>query len=1195
MTILDGDIQLLKSERLTDFENGGGLPTGVAVVDGASNALFPDIAEMDRVFGNVVLRKAFPAVVTDNTDTYFAANIIIAQPPSDLKVSATLFTTSSWSDERADARDRLESYLAMGAEGRWMLYGNHLAGQRTLQLHCPNTVATPGVDDVLALVKRSDEAIYQYVRIARLIERLVNVEFEDTKGVFYRDVITVEISDSLRYAFPAGTMERFTADWFSPPTRIHVTVAADAASYYGVQPMKIAAALGDLTIKTQSIYTQLVPSALSETPITDARCAGDRSVIVPIAGADPITYESHVAGAAGASITRYFGSAIARGAVSIAGAGLVTVTDDSNGALVQSGLTVGSVDYSVGSVTWVLRAAVNVDATFTAAPAAAVELAGHTDRTAITTTNRGYTYVKTLWPAPAPGSISFSYRAQGKWYALYDNGAGGLAGDEGTGSGTINYATGAMVITTGALPDADTQLLYSWGSPTHFESHVGDTVFSLPAIKATILGGGLEAGSVTAKYTAGGVLRTVTDNGAGGLSGAGSGWIDYAAGTLLVRPSLLPDGATSLQIDFARGAALTELFTAGGAMTNISLAHPAAPGSISLAFSDAAGVDYQMTDDGAGNLVLRSTDASGGVASYGNGVDNSWGLGSSLVSSATSSVSVVDTSGIVGTVNYGAGTIALAAAIVLRYFKTQDAGSGLQLASWQYQTGTVHAAGTVTVKYRQASDSAGANETLVIDMPALQIDLLPTISNSPVAGSWRIKIGGAVYVDRAGTLVKNPSPATNSGVVAGSIDYSTGVATLTDYTGGGAPTISVAGLTRYGQWIDYRMMFRTSGAPLQVSSLYVSALRADTGAQISGLGAAGGDIDGALVDGTVDYTTGIVFVRFGEWVAKAGNEGQPWYDPDNVAGLQVWKPLYVLPDTAKYNAVVTSSLPLPADVLGLDPVRLPVDGRVPIYRKSNAVVIHHTAALAPQNVTTGQTINLGRERLAKVRLIGANGQTITAGYSQDLDAGTVTINSAAGYSQPITIEHRIEDAALVSDVQINGELTLTRPVTHDFPIGSYVSSVLYIGNMQARVSELFDQQTWQNAWADAVAGSPAAGTYNDTQYPLLVTNRGALDERWAIVFTNTTTVNVIGETVGQIVTGHGLAADLAPINPATGVPYFVLDAAGWGAGWAAGNVLRINTRAANYPVWIARTVLQGEGSANTDKFVIGIRGDVDAA
>ena len=71
-------------------------------------------------------------------------------------------------------------------------------------------------------------------------------------------------------------------------------------------------------------------------------------------------------------------------------------------------------------------------------------------------------------------------------------------------------------------------------------------------------------------------------------------------------------------------------------------------------------------------------------------------------------------------------------------------------------------------------------------------------------------------------------------------------------------------------------------------------------------------------------------------------------------------------------------------------------------------------------------------------------------------------------------------------------------------------------------------------------------------------------------------------------------ADLAPINPATGVPYFTLSAMGWGSGWIAGNVLRFNTTGANFPLWVSRTVMQSPAAPpGTDQLIISIRGDID--
>ena len=70
-------------------------------------------------------------------------------------------------------------------------------------------------------------------------------------------------------------------------------------------------------------------------------------------------------------------------------------------------------------------------------------------------------------------------------------------------------------------------------------------------------------------------------------------------------------------------------------------------------------------------------------------------------------------------------------------------------------------------------------------------------------------------------------------------------------------------------------------------------------------------------------------------------------------------------------------------------------------------------------------------------------------------------------------------------------------------------------------------------------------------------------------------------------------SDLAPINPATGAAYFTLHAIGWGIGWAAGNILRINTIGAMFPIWVVRTVQQGPESVPDDNFSLLIRGDVD--
>ncbi|RQM60690.1 hypothetical protein, partial [Aeromonas enteropelogenes] len=101
-----------------------------------------------------------------------------------------------------------------------------------------------------------------------------------------------------------------------------------------------------------------------------------------------------------------------------------------------------------------------------------------------------------------------------------------------------------------------------------------------------------------------------------------------------------------------------------------------------------------------------------------------------------------------------------------------------------------------------------------------------------------------------------------------------------------------------------------------------------------------------------------------------------------------------------------------------------------------------------------------------------------------------------------------------------------------------------------------------------------------------------LEERWAIIFQSSTSFVLVGEHVGQIALGD-VNTDFAPINPNNGQPYFRLDKRGWGAGWANGNVLRFNTKAANYPIWAIRTVLQSVAASESDRFELQLRGNVN--
>lgn len=557
----------------------------------------------------------------------------------------------------------------------------------------------------------------------------------------------------------------------------------------------------------------------------------------------------------------------------------------------------------------------------------------------------------------------------------------------------------------------------------------------------------------------------------------------------------------------------------------------------------------------------------------------------------------------VGSINYTTGDITFnpdftVAVPVAKYTVTQmgyNSGGAVYrnvFAGWQYlQTlASLPVSGTVNASYRTVADDDSVTADLTAS--ALTFDITKGFAETIVPGAVNFGLAGKTYFDRSGALYTDLDVTTGAATLAGTLNYSTGDATITNWTPGGANGVTLRGLltTLDGSPVD-EVVFRIPTSPIRPSSFQLLAT-ALTGGTINVTATAAGVISGTNVTGAINYETGVVRARFGAYVTAAGNESASWYDADAVlSDGTIFKPAPVLADTIKYNAVAYSYLPLDSSIIGLDPVRLPQDGRVPIFRSGGFSVIGHTGKVTA-TVSNGQTINCGRVRLSRVRVIGNDGVVINTGYTADLEAGTVTFSDVTDYSQPVTIEHRIEDMAQMSDVQISGQLTFTRQITHDYPVGSVVSSALVAGDLYARVESVFDQATWNSAWSDTVSGSVATGTYNTVLAPIEVTNAGATTERWAIVFTNTTSYNVMGEHVGVIATGT-TGADLAPVNPATGEPYFTLRATGWGSGWAAGNALRFNTIGALYPIWIVRTVQQGEETVTDDSFTILVRGDID--
>jgi hypothetical protein len=1170
MAILTQDIKLLKSAVMSDTSDGGGQMTGTTVVDGQSNNLFPDTSAMDRAFGRVNLRKMFGVAHTDDTDTLMGAHAIVTEAPADPLVHCTLLKTQNWADTRDTAKDAMEKYLVKGPRIGYRLYDLHYFGSMQIRLVSLVGGKAPSGGD--ALVLRNPNGQEQYVRLLRTVtssEAVAVIESGSTV-LLQATVVTCDIGNPLAYDFsgPPATRVGLVESGYA---QLYSTNVAGGARFYGVKPLASAGAPGDYSVLAAGgIYTPVVPAATVESPLIDqyplalsqslSRTAS-RAVTLP-----PVTLTL-----APGTVLK-LPTPAEPGSVSI-GHGSTQFTDNAQGVLKQGTNEVGQISYTGKTVT--INAGSpsygSASASVSYRPATAVGAATHSELLPITIANQGRVFTSAFEPPPAPGTFVVSYMAQGRWYDLTDNANGKLAGsDSSYGVGTINYATGSLGITLGAVPDIGSALLFQWGdasaaatfsaanTPARLSTRIPVAVNADPATlqinwsrgaanyQALCTAAGVLTGDATGNVRTGVVIDPLTG------TQTFSGGVDFA-------PAILPDGPVTLQ--WSKTPVGSGSLTANGTGNYTLPDVPVFPRSVIFNLLTIAQEGFNLpaiitvVDDGLGVLICTSFGAVGqavGTINYSTGAVH-------IVTALAMDVIEI----VVNTYNYTAG--------VQRSYESRISRSA-HIVRLQYGE-------LLNISYRKAGSAVP--ETLSASPTNWSLSLPVRTGTTLCTTGMVFEVGGDVYHSAAGIVSRGWSVSTGAAVQpsAGAVGDG-GDISLTSMPSNGTNTVSLVGAAinmadglKVGQGV-----FRIASAPVKVGVFQIQA-----GANV-GSANASGQISGGGWSGTVDYQRGIV-----AWDRIIG----AWAD------IQSWRTLGpVNASDLSYNAVFLQYLPLDATLLGLDTVRLPLDGKVPVFNRGDLLVVHNTLSFTfPNPLTKGLAYSLGRARLASVRVKDALGVLVPDTlYTCDLNLGTITVPTASSittYAQPFKCEHRIEDMLLCSEADISGKLSVTRSLTHTFPANtSFVSSALPFGDLFARSYSIFEQATWTGVWQDTIIGSAIIPQFNSTLYPITVTNRGAIKERWVLIFTNSTSFRVIGESVGEIASGN-TGTQCAPINPATGTPYFTISPTAWGTGWATGNSLRYNTDACGAPLWAVRTVLQGPATLDSDQFTLAFRGDVD--
>jgi hypothetical protein len=1185
MAILTQDIKILKSAVMNDSTDGGGRMTGVPVVDGQSNSLFPDTSAMDRAFGRVQLRKVFGVAHTNDTDTLMGAHAIITDTPDDPNVHCTLMKTPNWGDQRNTAKEQIERYLVKGPRMSWRIYDTHYEGSAKLRLYAFADLRTPTSGESLCLINPNGDELF--VRIMRVKAFAEKVFMQEGSG-------TVEATANF---LECDLSQTLAMDIYGPPiTRVGLneqqyamifsTTLASGLKFYGAKPLGVEGRVGDLNVTTEGgIFTPLVPAATSEVSVVDqyplrSRIGVSKTGFAKWTSSQGLSFTG----------TQKIVTPTPIEPLSFEFLGGVACTDDGAGNLMSAGVNRGSINYKTGEV--VLNFGSGFNGRYAYTPASLTGASTCSAVILISSVNQGLAFTENLFPPPAPTTVSVSYLAQGRWYELTDNGFGKLSGVDTTyGSGSVNYDTGSISLTLGALPDVESGVIIEWGK-LGSATQIGSA--SLPNKLSCFLPLVGDISQQSVKFDIGnGIL---IERNANGTSYNQAGFeAEYVKGGFIVKPHTITNQIVMHYQLY--GAGLKGYEVGGDNVLQFVLTNtPVLKGTVKF------DVNFVGTDNSDAPLVVNEprVDVIGEVR-----IAACYDLNGKIYAvSDNGQIGIAPrTHQEIGTIDYQTGEVRLTKKYSVRakiqtlkeawtgsyviaedgftgdlYDKNLNTGTFSLRTDWTFIDAWGNRRTIARTRYRKQMsqhttstigskelDISPAFETLVYGGEAGEVQTATFTPEWSMQLPAPLLINGLAaiiandpYFGRNGVLYGDWNAVAGTGIERGSINEN-GKITLN-------MTPSLNGKSNQVTWLNAATstisgqvdagIFRVTHTPLKQNSLQLAVGVSE-------------ELTRALKF-EVDYARGIV----------------TWASPTPINATDL-----------RYNTVYLEYLPLESSILGLNTARLPLDGKVPVYRSGDLCVVHNTLTLTLPNPLVKGTAYAMRERLASVRVKDALGVVVPDNkYDLDLNEGTIlfpTGTSITEYAQPFTVEHRIEDLLLCSEADISGRLRFTRSLTHNFPPEtSYVSSALPFGDLFARFYNVFEQQTWTNQWSDVRIGGSMTANFNETDYPIQVTNRGTIKERWAVIFTGSTAFRVVGESVGEISYGN-TSADCAPTNNATSAPYFVIPALGWGSGWAAGNVLRFNTDACGAAFWIVRTILQGPASVESDKFALAFRGDVD--
>lgn len=1197
MSITNQDIVLFQAQDNTDNDNGGGSRTNNLIADGDINNLFPDISRIDTTSGDVALRKVFPVINTDNRDIYYGAHVIFRTVPEDPNVSALIFFTDDPHDIRSEAQNKIEAYVVPSYKAPFYLFGNHIEGSKAVTWLQTLEESLPDVGETYLLKNGSQE---QYIRINDIDDTVITLTYNSNP--YQRRRIIATITQPLEFAF---TGSNFNPDGQqSNTTDTFTTQVADTSRFYSTKTLSEDAVTGANVIKLDSIYEQLVPSTIQQTPLVNKDALNQGDLLITDSDSQAVSITESVL----PNQTNTMDFSILPGSWQLG----TSLYDDGNGNVLDSGnVVVGTINYTSGEIYY--TKAVQGNSTYK--PASIIQTAVKNSLfIQISQENQNQVYVQNLNPLPAAPNLYIDYRSSGKWYRLVCNQDGTIGNDAQIGAGNLNDngdGTGTVSLTLGAIPDLDSQIIYSWSD----QESLNDLADYTPSIRiayplSTMITS--VKNLIAENFTMSWGNASVTSDAAGNLSFTGpdadglNGSLDIENGIVFINsitsadlPS--PSETISFNVDYygdippgTDGETVTTNDPAYSTGTDVN-------GKTEITLNVGAVLGPNMVIKIIGRRQYEY-DADPFV----NPVTQTYYLTSNGVFGELKSKYNID-GGLVYT-GYNAGELLLEGSFDSSgniSFIINKAIAKINNVNWRTDPASNWSDGTIWANPNGDVYTETEYDAFIIDdiefvtfQPAEILPGQSVLNATPtgtfgdnakyelslpadISGQVQFKIEDELFFSRDGNIYHH-----DSNIQVGTINNSTGEVTLSYFNE--SPTLNNINVDLTNVYTDVmanqqsvRMVaFRTASDDLVTSSFQFRYKVIGNATLYSATTDANGVITGTYIDSNLSYVDTIT----GAAIIVFTNPADPL--------------------SFKYDAVAQTTLPLDPELLGLNPVRLPPNGKVPVFRPGYHVIIFHEQETPIVGTpTAGQTVTLNRDKQSYVEVVDVNGARLAFDqYTADRDAGTVTFadplslvdRNGDAMTGPYVINDRVEDMVLCTSADINGVIGLSSSLVRDYPANeTKVASALVWGDIGSRYFNLFSQQTFDD-WYDEQTTDPITAQYDDVNYPIQINNKDSVSGRWMVRFTGSTTVEVIEENLGTLLTGVDITTTaVEPINPANGLPYWSMAYQGFGSGWVTGNIIRFNTESGDQNMWLIRTVQSGQLTLDIDSIETEIRGDAN--